>query len=297
MGGCREVLVNCDDVDWVLIEESEASLWPSEVQEHVRGCRRCQELVHAVNIPAGGDPPSPAILRQIEQRLIFDLNQVRRVPPVPHLLALFAGIVICVLAFGVYRMGAFGIAVMSPLQAGAILVTLATGTGLLTYSLIQQMVPGSLYRISPRLLPIGIILSITIAVAAVFPFQTERNFWPISWLCIRAGTWYGLLAGVPFWLVLRRGAVLSPRTTGPATGVLAGLVGASVLEVHCPNLDAWHILTAHLGVVAICAIAGFIAGIALDRAASFQASFAELPPTHPRQGASTGSGKVNGKSS
>jgi len=46
---------------------------------------------------------------------------------------------------------------------------------------------------------------------------------------------------VPFWLMLRRGAILSPRMTGATTGLLAGLVGTSVLEIHCPNLDAWHI--------------------------------------------------------
>jgi hypothetical protein len=48
--------------------------------------------------------------------------------------------------------------------------------------------------------------------------------------------------------------------TGAATGLLAGLVGASVLEIHCPNLDAWHILLSHLGVAALCSMAGLTLG-------------------------------------
>ncbi len=69
---------------------------------------------------------------------------------------------------------------------------------------------------------------------------------------------------MPFWLVLRRGAVLSPSMTGAATGLLAGLVGTSVLEIHCPNLDAWHILVSHLGVAVLCALAGLIIGLATE---------------------------------
>ncbi len=145
-------------------------------------------------------------------------------------------------------MGAFAIAVMTPLQTAAILSALAVSTGLLAYSLVHQMVPGSRHRISPRLLPVGITISLTIVIAVLFQFQHERNFWGHAWACIRAGTPIGVLAAVPFWLMLRRGAILSPGMTGAATGLLAGLVGTSVLEIHCPNLDAWHILVSHLGV-------------------------------------------------
>jgi hypothetical protein len=64
--------------------------------------------------------------------------------------------------------------------------------------------------------------------------------------------------------MLRRGAILSPSTTGAATGLLAGLVGTSVLEIHCPNLDARHILVSHLGVAMLCALAGLVIGLAAE---------------------------------
>ena len=193
-----------------------------------------------------------------------DLRPVRPMAPARYFFGAFVGIFVSIVALGVYRMGAFAIAVMTPLQTAAILSALAISTGLLAYSLVHQMVPGSRHRIPPRLLPVAITISLTIAIAVLFQFQHERNFWGNAWACIRAGTPIGVLAAVPFWLVLRRGAILSPSMTGAATGLLAGLVGTSVLEIHCPNLDAWHILVSHLGVAMLCALAGLVIGLAAE---------------------------------
>ena len=52
--------------------------------------------------------------------------------------------------------------------------------------------------------------------------------------------------------------------TGAATGPLAGLVGTSVLEIHCPNLEAWHILVSHLGVAIMCALIGLVSGLTAE---------------------------------
>jgi hypothetical protein len=75
-----------------------------------------------------------------------------------------------------------------------------------------------------------------------------------------------LLAAVPFWLLLRRGAGLSPRVTGAAAGLLAGLVTTSAQEIYCPILDASHILTWHLGVAVLGASIGLAAGFAGETA-------------------------------
>ncbi len=104
----------------------------------------------------------------------------------------------------------------------------------------------------------------TIAIAVLFQFKYEHNFWARNWACIRVGTPIGLLAAVPFWLILRRGTILSPSMTGAAAGLFAGLVGTSVLEIHCPNLDAWHILVSHLGVAILCALAGLVIGLTAE---------------------------------
>jgi hypothetical protein len=140
---------------------------------------------------------------------------------------------------------------------------LAICTGLLAYSLVNQMIPGSRHWIPPGLLPLGVTISLAIATAVLFRFQ-DRHSWTDNWACIRAGTQIPALAAVPLWLVLRRGAILSPGLTGAATGLLAGLVGTTALEIHCPNLDAWHILVSHLGVALIGLTVGLVIGLALE---------------------------------
>lgn len=96
--------------------------------------------------------------------------------------------------------------------------------------------------------------------SVLFQFQHDGDFWVRALACLRVGTTIGFVAAEPSWLVLRRGVILSQAVTGTATGLLAGLVGASVLEIHCPNLDAWHILLSHLGVAALCSMAGLTLG-------------------------------------
>jgi hypothetical protein len=52
--------------------------------------------------------------------------------------------------------------------------------------------------------------------------------------------------------------------TGAATGLLASLAGTTALEIHCPNLDASHILVSHLGVAVLGAVAGLVVGWAVE---------------------------------
>ena len=253
--------MNCEDVARVL---SEDGLLPTQAQDHVRSCTRCQELISALNSQVSVDPPSSATLRQIAAGMATNLRPVRPMAPARYFFAAFVSIFLSIAALGVYRLGAFGIRVMTPLQNTAIFSVLAISTGLLAYSLVHQMVPGSRHRISPRLLPAAITISLTLAMAVLFQFQHEPNFWGNAWACIRAGTPFGILAAAPFWLVVRQGAILSPILTGTATGLFAGLVGTSVLEVHCPNLHASHILVSHLGVAMLCALAGLVIGWVVD---------------------------------
>ncbi len=125
--------MNCNEVDHALIEveESAAAALPPQAQEHVRGCKRCQQLVSALNMSVPADPPSPATLRQIAEGIATNLRPVRPVAPARYFFGAFIGIFVSIVALGVYRMGAFAIAVMTPLQTAAILSALAISTGLL----------------------------------------------------------------------------------------------------------------------------------------------------------------------
>jgi hypothetical protein len=256
--------MDCRDVDRALIESERPVTAPlsAQAQEHLVSCERCQQLVRALEASDGAEGPSPVLLHQLERSLTEDLRPVRPLAPQRYYLAAFAAIYVLIVAFGVYRMGAIAISVMSTLQAIATLCALAASAGVLTYSLVQQMVPGSRHRIPPHYIPAAVMISLVSVMAGIFPFQHEQSFWRQGWSCLRAGVPFGLLAALPFWLLLRRGAILTPRIAGPAAGLLAGLVGTSALEIHCPILDAWHILTWHLGVALLGAVVGFAAGFA-----------------------------------
>lgn len=250
--------MNCEEIVQALLDGSMTSPSLSEAEEHLRGCARCQRLVGTPGTLIPG--ASPATLRHIERGIVADLRPVNPIAPNLYVFAAFIAIFVSFVAVGVFRMGAFAFAVITPFQAGLILSALASGAALLAYSLVNQMIPGSRHRIPPGLLPFAITISLAIAIALLFHFQHERHFSARAWGCVRAGTPIGVLAAIPLWFVLRRGAVLSPAMTGAAAGLLAGLAGTTVLEIHCPNLDAWHILASHLGVAVLCAITGLILG-------------------------------------
>jgi hypothetical protein len=258
--------MSCGDVDRALIEEGQsgAAHLPAYAQEHLLVCERCQALVRALDTSRSTETPAPEMLRQLERDLAADLQPVRPLAPRPYFLAAFATVFVLIVAIGVYRLGAFAISVVSPVQAIATLCALAASASVLTYSLVQQMVPGGRHRIAPNFVPPAVIILLVIVMASIFQFQHEQNFWRNGWACLRAGTPFGLLAALPFWLLLRRGAILSPRVAGAAAGLLAGLVGTSALEIHCPILDAPHILIWHLGVALLGAVIGFAAGVASE---------------------------------
>jgi Negative regulator of sigma F len=255
--------MNCQSFNQAIIEGSALPL-PPEAEEHLRTCAQCRELVGALQLPATADVPSPTVLREIERGLVANLRPVRPIAPRRYIFVFMMAIFIATAVLGLSRFGAFGIAAMTPLQTRAIFVALAIGAALLAYSLVNQMVPGSRYRIAPDRLPLVVIILLTVSAAVLFQFQHERGFWFSAWVCIRGGTPVAAFAAVPLWFVLRRGAILSPIVTGGATGLLAGLAGTTALEIHCPILDAWHILASHLGVAVIGAAVGLVVGWAVE---------------------------------
>jgi hypothetical protein len=126
--------------------------------------------------------------------------------------------------------------------------------------MVQQMFPGSRRYLSPALLPAGTFVCLTLVLAALFEVGHSGRFIRDGIPCFEAGIPYAIPGAVLFWLILRRGAILSPRATGVICGALAGLIGVSVLEVHCSNFDLRHILVWHLGVGVAGALAGLMVG-------------------------------------
>lgn len=78
--------------------------------------------------------------------------------------------------------------------------------------------------------------------------------------CLKAGLLIAAPTGFAIALLLRRGYVLDWGAAGLAGGTVAGLAGLGMLELHCPNLKAIHVMVWHVAVVAISGGLGFVFG-------------------------------------
>jgi hypothetical protein len=174
-------------------------------------------------------------------------------------LLIFFLIFVVLTAVGIHHLGAFGWPVLTGLQKTVILTSLAASAALLSFSTVRQMTPGSRYPFSPALLLPALFVLLSLAVASVFQYENDPHFIRVGMGCLQAGIPYAIPALILFWFVLRRGAFLHPYLSGATAGMLAGLIGTSVLEVHCPILDMRHILVWHLGVCLVGLLAGLLA--------------------------------------
>jgi hypothetical protein len=118
------------------------------------------------------------------------------------------------------------------------------------------MIPGCLRRYSPgALLSLG---SVTLLAVFAFLFRDYQidHFVSIGIVCLFTGLLHAIPAVFLSWLLLRRGFALNPVSAGLVAGVLGGLAGVGVLELHCPNFQAAHILVWHTAVVPLSGAAG-----------------------------------------
>ena len=157
-----------------------------------------------------------------------------------------------------------GLGALSAAQRIVMFVTLGASAVLLAVSMVRQMVPGSKNALAPAVLPVSILMVLAIAMAAMFRPHQETAFLASGSQCLKNGLEFSIAAAALLWLVLWRGAILYPKLTGGVAGGLAGIAGLTVLELKCSDLNLWHILVWHGGVVAISSLGGALLGAAVE---------------------------------
>jgi hypothetical protein len=252
--------MNCDDTLRLLI----SGPLTIAAAKHVNACGRCRGLMRALNAPVHADTPSPKTMDRLVQQLGANLRPVTPLPSPSYFTLSFGLLFLVAVSLLTYVWGVVAVPGMSASQITAIFAALAVSAGVLSNSLAHQMLPASRHRISPQMLPALIVLATAACITISFHFQDEYEFWRHAWICFRAGALAGATASLPLWLVLRRSAILSPAMTGATIGLFAGLVGTAALDMHCPILNAWHLLAGHLGPAAFCCLCGFILGLLLE---------------------------------
>jgi hypothetical protein len=232
------------------------------VRAHLEECKNCQEFARIVELPSADAQIDPSQIDRLQKMIVGELRPVRQLRPSWVFLSVFALIFVGLSYLGVLYLGPYGWFVLMPAQKIAVFTTLAASAGLLAFSLVRQMVPGQKSLLRPGLLPVGLFVLLCLVVASVFQVRTDPHFLQSGEACLKAGIPYAIPAAFVFWLILRRGAILSLRVAGAITGMLAGLVSTTVLEVHCPNLNVWHILVWHVGIALLGLVAGVLVAVA-----------------------------------
>ena len=213
--------------------------------------RRAAQAPHEVN---------PALLDRIAASIQPSLRPVRPLPPTWVLAGGLVLICAAVALAGAARSGFYGLQKLSIFGRALIFPALAVFVCLAAVACVGQMIPGSRQHVSPSALLAGGSLALVAVFAILFhDYQTE-HFVSQGLVCLAAGLLHAIPVALAAWLLLRRGFAVNPVAAGLVTGTLAGLAGVTMLELHCPNFEAPHVMLWHTAVILVSAAAGALAG-------------------------------------
>ncbi|HEY3838500.1 MAG TPA: NrsF family protein [Bryobacteraceae bacterium] len=153
-------------------------------------------------------------------------------------------------------LGPHGVVKMDLEQGLSVFAVLGFSMLLSSTLLAAEAVPGS-----PRILPPWSVvasscLALGVAFALLFHEQRTGGFVVAGMKCLVAGTVSAIPVALLSRRVLRQGFFVNRAEAGLTAGTLAGLAGVAMLEIHCPNFEAPHLLVWHIGVVLLSAALG-----------------------------------------
>ena len=202
-----------------------------------------------------GSELSPELLERIGR----SMGPVTAVRPLAAPWVLAGGLVLACVAiaaavaaglgmYGIQRLGGVERAVIFPVLGGLLWLSAAVA--------VSHSIPGSRRRVGPAALVAGGTLVLLAVFAILFHDYGTVRFVPGGVACLRAGLITAIPAGAAIWLILRKGFAVNPAAAGLVAGALAGLTGATMLELHCPNFEVLHVMLWHTAVVPIAGGAG-----------------------------------------
>lgn len=207
--------------------------------------------------------PASATLQRVAESIRPSLCPVRPLPPAWVMTAGLVLICAAVSLAGAARAGFFGFEKMDILERLLIFPALFILVWLAAAEFTHEMIPGSRRRVSAGTL-LGLSCAALLAVFAfLFRDYETHHFISVGIVCLLTGFFHAIPASLLAWLLLRRGFAVNSVAVGLVAGTLGGLTGVGVLELHCPNFEAAHVLVWHTAVVPLSAGAGALATWAL----------------------------------
>lgn len=191
----------------------------------------------------------PALLQRVAGSIKSSMRPVRPLPPTWVLASELILICAAVALAGAARAGFYGIEKMSVLERSLIFPVLGILGWVVAAEFVSEMIPGSRRRIAPgALLGIG-SLALLGLFAVLFRDYRTNDFVSAGIVCLMTGLLHAGPTGLVSWWLLRRGFAVNSVAAGLGGGTLAGLAGVTMLELHCANFQALHVLLWHTAVV------------------------------------------------
>jgi hypothetical protein len=213
------------------------------------------------------EPPAAATIDKIAKIAAQFAASATPLRPLPSNLALWA------IGFTIFALLALVVAKLVGLKAVAVLSgdqmviyygVLLLFAALFSRALIERMIPASKRVVPSTVLSIAALVVLGLLAAVLFADHGTRNFVSQGIPCLSMGVVSALIGGFLGWRLLQRGYLVSPRETISLYGFFAGLLGVTVLALHCPILNSLHVLVWHLGAMLLAGLAGFLWGSYAD---------------------------------
>jgi len=193
----------------------------------------------------------PAILANISTSIGSFLKPVRALPPSWILASALVLICGTVAIAGALLLGPHGFQKMSAVEAGLIFAVLGLLVALSAMQCVAEVIPGRQWRMAPWLLVVCDCIGLGAVFGLLFHDYGTERFVSQGLACLGTGLMHALPASLAAWWILSRGFAVNPAGAGLATGTLAGLAGIAMLELHCANFEAPHVIVWHIAVAPI----------------------------------------------
>ncbi len=251
--------MTCRDMNGILISARTGTELSAEAQEHIQNCAECRALVSSVDSADAQSTVGTALLGRIRASVLSSAGPVRPLAPTAVFALVFIILFGAIAFAGALRLGIHGLPALSVVQRIVIFTVLLALAVLTAFTAARSMRPGA------RTLSGGVVLIITLVAAeavffSVFHNYTVGRFFHWGSGCLRSGLLCAVPAALLIWLLVRRGYILAPISTGAAIGALAGMAGLTALELHCPILTIPHVAIWHAGVLVISIAMGALIG-------------------------------------
>ena len=223
-----------------------------------------QEIDDILQRAAGSPRALPAqLIERIADSIAPSLRPVRLLPPKWFLTSALCLTGAAIAFAGAARAGFQGFEALPALSRLLILGALAVLIWAAARRTVDEWTPGSPRFLSATSLLAAFSVALVVVFGLLFHDYHTENFVSAGLTCLGTGVLHAIPAALIAWWVLRRGCVLDSVSAGLAVGALAGLAGLGMLELHCVNFEALHVLVWHTLVVPVGAGFGALIGWAL----------------------------------